>query len=189
MHRALAVARFSDGCDVRQLVDRVVDRRTASGVELAEHAADLLERFLKSARVAEIARARDVHRELEFLLAWPPDAEQILGETTKYLQGFIDCLYQDAVGGWHLLDYKTNQVSVEKVDVAAAQYELQLGVYALAVEEILGQPPVEITVHFLRPSCEHRFTWNSELRNKIVDQVNRAIGRLVILDTVPAGLI
>ena len=33
-------------------------------------------RFLASPRAAEIAAAEKVYRELEFLLAWPPDGDQ-----------------------------------------------------------------------------------------------------------------
>ena len=98
----------------------------------------------------------------------------------RYLQGFIDCLYQDAVGQWHLIDYKTNQVSAANLSAAAVQYEMQLGVYALAVEQILGAAPVEIAVHFLRPSLEHAFDWNAEMRSRIIDQVNQAMKAAVV---------
>ncbi len=57
----------------------------------------------------------------------------------------------------------------------AVQFEMQLGVYALAIEEILGKPPVELTVYFLRLSSEHRFVWNSEVRLRTIDRVNQAI--------------
>jgi ATP-dependent exoDNAse (exonuclease V) beta subunit len=95
------------------------------------------------------------------------------------LQGFIDCLYQDAVGKWHLLDYKTNQTSAEDAVSLAAQFELQMGVYALAVEQILRQPPQELTVHFLRPSVEHCFVWDEAMRERTRERVNQAIAAAV----------
>ena len=64
------------------------------------------------ARWSHIAAAKTVHRELEFLLAWPPDGTTGDG---RYLQGFFDCVYQDASGGWHLVDYKTNNISAAEV--------------------------------------------------------------------------
>ena len=77
-----------------------------------------------------------VHREIEFLLAWPPD--EPTQTTADYLQGYIDCLYQDADGKWHLIDYKTNDVSAAACRDAAARYEMQMYVYALAAERALG---------------------------------------------------
>ena len=51
-----------------------------------------------------------MYTEFEFLLAWPPGNHD---PEAPYIQGFIDCLYQDGTGDWHLLDYKTNRVSPE----------------------------------------------------------------------------
>ena len=84
----------------------------------------MIERFVASPRWPRNSpTATAVHREVEFLLAWPP------GETNgdgRYLQGFIDCLYQDAAGDWHLVDYKTNDVTAADVARVAQQYEMQL---------------------------------------------------------------
>ena len=68
-----------------------------------------------------------MHAELEFLLAWPPESSLADGSGngenkqqpinlrgSLFIQGFIDCLYQDAAGDWRLLDYKTNLVSPDR---------------------------------------------------------------------------
>ena len=99
---------------------------------------DLIARLAASPRWASLRTASCVYTEIEFLLAWPPgnpDAE------APYIQGFIDCLYQDSTGDWHLLDYKTNRVSPETLASTVASYEMQMLVYALAVERILKRPP------------------------------------------------
>src|SRR6185295_5674311 len=93
----------------------------------------------------------------------------------RYLQGYIDCLYQDAAGGWHLVDYKTNDIPTAAVPKAAQQYEMQMVVYALAAERALGQPPVELVLNFLRPGVEHTFPWNDAARRRGIALVNDAI--------------
>jgi RecB family exonuclease len=91
------------------------------------------------------------------------------------LHGFIDCLYQDNSGNWRLLDFKTNRVRAADIASVAAQYELQLGVYALAVERVLGKSPAELTLCFLHAKAEHEFVWNAEMRARTIDRVTSAI--------------
>ena len=89
----------------------------------ASEAKELVGRFLKSNRAKELAAARHVHREIEFILPWPFDR---VSDEGRYLQGYIDCLYEDAAGGWHVLDYKSNRVSAERVGKLAEKYDLQM---------------------------------------------------------------
>ena len=137
VHAVLAAHRFPR----RQAADRParannwppsLSLKTPS--QAAELAAEMIERFAASPRWPQIAAAKTVHRELEFLLAWPP------GDTTgdgRYLQGFIDCLYQDASGGWHLVDYKTNDVAAADVPARSPNNtKCRCYVYALAVERV-----------------------------------------------------
>jgi ATP-dependent helicase/nuclease subunit A len=197
VHRILARLDFartgtsSDVSNLRKVIACALENTDDETHEFTEPAVAMLEGYLRSNRAKELRDARRLYRELEFLLAWPPNCDEMQrmaqGERLRnptmspedtpqrYIQGFIDCLYQDAAGQWHLLDYKTNQVSPEKAAAAAAQYEMQMGVYALATEQILGGAPAEIVVHFLRPSIEHAFTWNAERRRSTIELVNSAI--------------
>jgi ATP-dependent helicase/nuclease subunit A len=183
VHGTLAKLSFADPGDIAVLVRRRADASRQSMQQHAESAGKLVGQFVQSPRAKEIAKAKQIHRELEFLLVWPPNnangkavgSNQNAEIHCRYLQGFIDCIYQDAAGGWHLIDYKTNQVSADDVDTAAKQYEMQLGVYALAIEQILGQSPVECVIHFLRPSAEYRFEWNDIARKRVIEQINEAI--------------
>jgi len=139
--------------------------------ELAEPIA-MIERFAASPRAAELAAAAEVYRELEFLLPWPPGTRK---PQEKYVQGFIDCLYRDAAGEWHLIDYKTNRVTPKTLAATAARYEMQMLVYALAAERTLGVPPVELALCFLRTGDEHRFPWDDAARARVIETVGRAI--------------
>ena len=113
-----------------------------------------------------------MHRELEFLLAWPPDDPRPGG---RYLQGFIDCLYRDGADCWHILDYKTNNVTAQTLEQEAGKYEMQMLIYALVAEKILEQSPAELALCFLRPGLERRFDWNDAARKRVVELVKQCL--------------
>jgi len=160
---------------------------------------EMIRRFLESPRAAEIASASTAHRELEFLLAWPPCSTAAPSCSTAapgreessrqpgaavlrrpepiYFQGFIDCLYCDSSGRWKVIDYKTNRVAPESLAAAAAGYEMQMLLYGLAVERILGVPPAELTLCFLRPGLEYSFPWNDSARRRVVELIDAALSR------------
>jgi ATP-dependent helicase/nuclease subunit A len=181
VHEVLAEVDFARPDDVGDLVRRHADEQPGDGRQDNHGAAELVGRFLASPRAAEIAAAEKVYRELEFLLAWPPDGDRAATgvggpqPSGRYLQGFIDCLYCDSAGQWRLVDYKTNRVSADTLPTVAGQYEMQMLVYALAVERILKCPPVELVLCFLRPGLEYHFVWNAAARQRVVELVNRAL--------------
>ncbi len=179
VHAALAQLDFAAPGDLAALVRRHAAARAEQSdtqQQIAD-AVDMLSRFVRSPRAAELAAARDLHAELEFLLAWPPDgtAGTDAGPLSCTLEGVIDCLYQDAAGAWHVLDYKTNRVPAKGVAHAAAAYEMQMLLYGLAVEQILHVPPASLVLHFLRPGVEHRFEWNDASRQRAIELVNRGL--------------
>ena len=92
----------------------------------------------------------------------------------RYFQGFIDLLYQDAAGGWHILDFKTNVVTRENLDEVAANYEMQMLVYALAAEKILKCPPAGIVAAFPPHRRGFPFSWNEQARRRIVELVEQS---------------
>jgi ATP-dependent exoDNAse (exonuclease V) beta subunit len=186
-------------------------RHLASQYVVADHetagvrALEMLERFVNSPRANELARARSIYREVEFLLSWPPVGVVGIEQTMagrqrargpsmatggsaeprpqppnyRFFRGFIDCLYQDADGGWHLVDFKTNLVSAGDVPNVSQRYELQLHVYALAAERVLGESLVQLVLHFLHPGAEHLFVWNDDARRRAVELIDQAITRVM----------
>jgi ATP-dependent exoDNAse (exonuclease V) beta subunit len=185
VHAVLADVDLSRPSDVAALVHRHAPKYLADGNgdsngdndtgQTLDEPIAWIERLLGSPRGADMAAAVEIHRELEFLLAWPPDRNDPAGPC---LQGFIDCLYRDASGGWHVIDYKTNRVAAGELADVAAGYEMQMLVYGMAVERILGQAPKELTLCFLRPGLEYCFPWDDSARRKAVELVERAIERL-----------
>jgi ATP-dependent helicase/nuclease subunit A len=173
VHAVLAEIDFADPGDVPAVVRRHAQRHLPEGEDGLDEPIELVRRFLASPRAAEVAAAEEVYRELEFLLAWPPGNG---GEWDgRYLQGFIDCLYRDAAGAWHLVDYKTNRVTAATLAAVAADYEMQMLLYALAAESVLGRPPAELALSFLRPGLEHHFSWDDTSRRRVVELVDRAL--------------
>ncbi|MEN6459098.1 MAG: UvrD-helicase domain-containing protein [Thermoguttaceae bacterium] len=182
-HAVLAQVDFGQPESVAELVDQLAEEHLPRQEKRWDEPIEMIERFVRSPRGAEIAAAKQVHRELEFLLAWPPLPSHKAGDGTKndiempgrYLQGFIDCLYQEAEGRWKLIDYKTNRVTADSLADVAAKYEMQMLVYALAAETVLGQPPAELTLCFIRPGLESHLVWDAAARQRVVDMVSAAL--------------
>jgi ATP-dependent helicase/nuclease subunit A len=171
-HDLLERVPLSEARDVDDLARRLAPRHFDDSGPAAKEAARLVRHFLASDRAVQLADARQVHRELEFLLAWPPHAA---GPVTMSLEGVIDCLYQGRDGAWHVLDYKTNRVTEQTLAEVAAGYQLQLYVYAAAAEQVLGVPPQSLVLYFLRPGKEFAFAWNDQARERLATLVDAAL--------------
>lgn len=138
--------------------------------ETEQQATRLVEQFLASDRGEALRTAQVVRREVEFLLP-----SQAATPTPRHWYGVIDCLYRDAEGAWHVLDYKTNRADAQQVPLIAAQYELQMFVYTEAATRALGVAPVESVLYFVRPGVEHRFQWTESARQRCINQLNAAL--------------
>ncbi|MCI0332498.1 MAG: UvrD-helicase domain-containing protein [Planctomycetes bacterium] len=173
VHEALARIDLNDPAAIAEWCEHLAPQHVVVNADEAEQIArELIERFAASSRGQQIAKSAAMHRELEFILAWPLDRKSANG---TYLRGFIDCLYVDCENRWHLTDYKTDNITAADVPRHAKRYAMQLYVYAMAAERVLGQPPSELVLHFLRPGVEHVFPWNDAARRAAVEMVNAAI--------------
>lgn len=103
----------------------------------------LIADFFASGLGERLSKSCQVWREMPFSLMLP--AEKFFAELTGcgeqiFVQGVIDCLFAEE-DGLVLLDYKTDRAA--SADELAAKYAVQLSMYALAVERILGKPVKE----------------------------------------------
>ncbi len=163
VHAVLEQVDFARPDGVQELVSRLAPEHfPGEGVDLGEPI-EMIERFLRSPRAAELATAKELYRELEFMLAWPPGKD---GDG-MYLRGFIDCLYRGGDGRLRLLDFKTNRADGETLASVAAGYEMQMRLYALAAESIIHESPAELSLCFLRPGLEYEFRWDEESRREV----------------------
>jgi len=147
-----------------------------SSDQAALAADDLVQRFLASSLAADMCAAAKVHRELEFTMTWPLGTSQT---SARYLQGYLDCMYQSASGDWRVVDYKTNHVAASAVPQLAAKYELQMLVYGLAVEQTWSTGPKQLVLHFMRPGVDHIIEWNAAARERAIHLVETALESIV----------
>ena len=165
VHAVMEQADFARPECVRELVARLSpEHLPAEGTDLGEPI-EMIERFLRSPRAAELAAAKEVYRELEFMLSWPIEGD--VADDGLYLRGFIDCLYRGGDGRLRLIDFKTNHATAEMLASVAAGYEMQMSLYALAVENIMDESPSELKLCFLRPGLEYGFRWDDDARENV----------------------
>ncbi len=173
VHAVLERINFAGNNDIPALCNHLAFQYMKAGEQhAAKEATRLVENFLQSSRAAELAQAKEIRREVEFVLPWPPEQEPYEG---RYLQGYIDCLYLDTAGGWHVLDYKSNQVDAAGVPKTAEHYAMQMAVYAAACQRALGAKPVESVLYFLRPETEFAFHWDDAEQVRLAEQIEQAI--------------
>jgi len=156
-HRALELAVSPDAASIAAAVDGAI-REAAVGPAstqgpLRERLAAVVQRFWADEPGKRVAAARRAYRELPFVLA--------LGESE--VRGVMDLLFENADGQWEVLDYKAAAPVPQRAQQAAAEYELQLGLYALAAGKWLGRPVRRWTVYFLDAAgpIEHNVTSGS----------------------------
>tara|TARA_R110002111_G_scaffold18931_2_gene46206 strand:+ start:17805 stop:21326 length:3522 start_codon:yes stop_codon:yes gene_type:complete len=130
--------------------------------------------------LCEMLRSASVHyRELDFLLRWP-GSETAGASTPITVTGTIDALFQTGEGRWVLLDYKTgSRLAQMTEEQLIEEYEFQLGVYTLAVEQLIGGRPdltglavVHDTVRLVE------FQWNEKRLNEISGRLSQAVSQL-----------
>ena len=140
-HRAMELAAGPDEAAILAAV-RGALRETPPGPgsmqdELRRRLAASVRGFWASGPGKRLAAARQSFREMPFVLAM--DGAE--------LRGVMDLVFQGADGLWEVLDYKTSAPAPARA--AAAEYEWQLGLYAVAASRWLGRPVRRWTVYFL----------------------------------------
>ena len=105
-----------------------------------EEARRQVETFRRSA-LGRRAAAGEALREVPFAMA----------RHGSILRGQIDLVLRDRAGGITLVDYKTSRIGAAEVPGKAADYALQLRIYALAVADLFGRRPLRACLYFLHP--------------------------------------
>ncbi len=130
---------------------------------------DILEAFRETPLQSQLASARKAHRELDFLL----DAGPIR------LRGQIDLLLQDADANWHVIDYKSDRVTPERLTEHAEGYRMQMLAYCLAAGRYLDTTIESARLYFLRKGLEHSFSLDERSLEDGIEQIER-LGRSII---------
>ncbi|MCK6580302.1 MAG: UvrD-helicase domain-containing protein [Anaerolineae bacterium] len=103
----------------------------AESAAIVDEAARMLERVRGREVFGWLGAARRFFRELPFVSVTPE----------RTIHGILDLLIERADGSWAVVDFKTAGVPRAQVEQHARRYHLQVGVYALAVEQLLGVVP------------------------------------------------
>lgn len=136
---------------LQEEIAKLVDREILTQQQSEAVSAQSICAFLLSPVGQRLIKSKRVLREVPFTYAlaphdiFPSDKES--GEEKILLQGTIDCLFEEK-DGFVLIDYKTDQVFRETIHVLQKQYEIQLKLYAQAVEKIFNQPVQEKIIYF-----------------------------------------
>jgi ATP-dependent helicase/nuclease subunit A len=101
----------------------------------------LVQVFRESPLGQRASKAKRIEREFDFLMS----VEDLV------IRGQVDLWFEEA-GELVIVDYKTDAVTTVEAHQRARDYELQLKLYAQAVERIAGLAPDRAWLHFLRPN-------------------------------------
>ena len=110
-----------------------------------------IHRFCVSPLGARVRGARDLRREMPFLMRLSADraAPGYAGCGEPLLvQGIIDCCFMEE-GSWVLIDYKTDAVFGRDVQAAAEGYADQVRLYRDALTRLTGRPVKDSFLYFL----------------------------------------
>ncbi len=140
-----------DDADVRSQVARLVTLKQMTIAEAEQVNISNLVNFFAGGTGRLLTRAPGkVYREWPFALQlpvreiWPgTDCDQGV-----LLRGIIDCLIETPEG-YIILDYKTDQIELERLPQRAESYRLQMQMYCQAVTEILKRPVIGQILYFL----------------------------------------
>ena len=175
VHAVLERISFAPPIAWTEALEHEVNRsRETINDDTAAAAKLMLSQLMASSVPNDLAKSTNIHREVEFAMSWP--ASTSAGRPTL-IRGVIDLLYEDRDGGWHVLDYKTNDFPSHATDEQLlAPYELQLGIYAHAVTQWFGKPPSELSLITFRPTVRRvTLAWSPERWQHLAARIDASI--------------
>lgn len=144
-----------DESEIEEVVESMVERELLTKDEAEVVDVKAIAAFFETSMGEKLLQAREVVREIPFSLGLPAHEVYVNweGKTEEIvlLQGVIDCLIRGDKG-WIMLDYKTDQLpdvlNEKEKDRLYDRYQLQLYLYARAVEDIWNEPVEEAYLYF-----------------------------------------
>ncbi|MBM7571490.1 helicase-exonuclease AddAB subunit AddA [Aquibacillus albus] len=141
--------------EISEFVQHMVVKEILTQEEADVIDVNAIEQFFETDIGEHVIQSTNVHREVPFSFTLKADEVyhdwQQNTEERVLIQGVIDCLipYED---GWILLDYKTDtiygDISADTKKRLGSRYEVQLDLYAKALEEIWKQPVKQKYLYF-----------------------------------------
>jgi len=125
--------------DVSAEADRLLQAGFVTADQRALMDTDAIALFFKSDLYTEMKVSPRLYREKRFTTRVPSHLFAGQGEDAPLLQGVIDCFYQNAEGGFTLVDYKSDAVRSGEESLLVARHGVQLGLYRLYIEKVTGK--------------------------------------------------
>lgn len=96
------------------------------------------------------------------------------------INGIIDLMYKDDGGNWNIIDYKTNNISEDQLDMTAKSYELQVSIYSIFLQKLFSERKLFSPIlYFTAIDKSYRFEYSLEelisIEKKIsgmIDEIN-----------------
>jgi len=136
------------------------------------------EAYMKQARIfIKAFRENTVYKQIENAIEFENELP-ITFKFGKYIiEGKIDKLFKTEKG-WIILDYKTDNITKDKIYDEAKIYELQLGVYALGISRISNITPYKLILLFLAPGKAYTIDCNKAYIKKTEERLSRLINQI-----------
>ncbi|MBP2649736.1 MAG: addA [Firmicutes bacterium] len=163
-HRVLELLEPDD--EWQQWVNQAVEELVPSHREqaLKRQVVPLVERYLTSQLGKRLLEFK-ILKEWPFFFSLPnPDYE---GEDYLF-RGVVDCLVFYPDGTLGIVDYKTDNITVEQTPARAKEHSLQLVLYAVAAELVLGRTVKDVKVYFARLGITVDILLTAELRQAVM---------------------
>lgn len=128
--------------NINRQIKAMIDKEIISPVQGKVVDALAIVQFFQSSVGSRMLKSPQVIREIPFTLEFPagelyPERQEL--KEDLLLQGTIDCLFAEE-DGLVLLDYKTDLVTKDTLDLLKLRYQVQMDLYSRAVETILQKP-------------------------------------------------
>lgn len=156
VHKVMETLPSEKGCD-RAFTERHIQTLVDSGAISADIArtvnAEKIHKFYTSELGQRLLASKSVHRESEFEVS--VNASRLTGDAALcgeelLLQGVIDCWFEEE-DGIVLIDYKTDRV--DKIDEIHQKYDIQLELYADALEKVAKKRVKEKFIYLFSADC------------------------------------
>ncbi len=150
MHAVMQYIRF-ENCDcvdnVRGEISRLVEQGYISKERASSVNADQIAAFFTTNIGKELRQSKHVLREFKFSILVEPEQVSVDAQDKILLQGVVDCaLITD--DGIYIIDFKTDRVTMETLDLTVDKYRGQLEVYAKALSRIYSKPVKSAQLYF-----------------------------------------
>lgn len=141
--------------DVDKIIKELVKNKMLTDKEVENIDKNIFYNFIKSGMFKRISLSNEVVKEKHFILEL--DGNEFFEEATEkdkiYLSGIIDCYFEEE-GEIVIVDYKSNYITKDNIDIISKSYSMQLKMYKKAIERLTKKKVKKSIIYYLRGNIE-----------------------------------